>query len=505
MIWKALRPALFALIGVLGMSAVDAASAAEPLHDLGGTVWSSQGFGYVLEFRDPKGFVLHEVVSPLGSIRLTGGTQKSDGGSTAQLVSTESSDLADSGDALGTLRANNDELRWQRTGALDDIVFTRLAGRPVILDQVPDSSPRGVLEYFRRSVEAHHAFLQDRLDQLAIPAGLLPAGTTWDATALAAEKKLGTNTSRRELCNVMWRLLEPLGDVHTSLSDPKDEQCDYTGIHPQTYATMFPGTRAHDIDDNKLNEQIAKGFGITEKEFIDNRGLTSIANGQIRYGVIRDRPILYMRIVSFSDFAKGGFDAEMENLRQGLDQAAALYQRESLKAVILDLRYNDGGSDVLGIEIASRFNHSPYIAYIETARQDPNDPASYTPRQAMRVPVSESPGFRDAPVVILTSRLTISAGETITMAMMERSPGEQPVLRIGEPTQGVYADVISLPLPNGMVLGIPNERYLTTAGKNWEIHGIPPDIAVPVWAPADLEAGRDPALERAVQEIFRLL
>ncbi len=173
--------------------------------------------------------------------------------------------------------------------------------------------------------------------------------------------------------------------------------------------------------------------------------------------------------------------------------------------MIIDLRNNDGGSDALGIEIASRFNHSSYFGYVETARLDPDDPASYAPPQTMRVPVSERPGFRDAPVAILTGRLTISAGETFTMAMMERGPGERPVLRIGEPTQGVYADVLELQLPNGMVLGIPNERYLTSTGKNWEIHGIPPDIEVPVWAPADLEAGRDPALQRAVDEVFRIL
>jgi C-terminal processing protease CtpA/Prc len=54
------------------------------------------------------------------------------------------------------------------------------------------------------------------------------------------------------------------------------------------------------------------------------------------------------------------------------------------------------------------------------------------------------------------------------------------------------------------VLGIPNERYLTSTGKNWEIHGIPPNIEVPVWAAADVEAGRDPALQRAVEELLQL-
>ncbi len=506
MIWNALRTRLLPMIGLLGSLVVASGAPADPLGDLAGTFWSSRGFGYVLEFRHSDAFVLHEVVPPLGSIRLVAGSLRPDGGDLARLVSGKSSKIADRGEVLGALRTSDGELRLRRPGVLDEIVFTRLADRPRILDQAPDTSPQGVLEYFRRLVESHHAFLQERLDELAIPAGLLPSGTTWDATAAAAAENVGPHTTRRELCNVLWKLLEPLGDTHTSLSDPEDDRCDHEGWHPQTFSTMFPDVPIRKIDDDRIDERVDRAFKIASKEFVDDRGLTSIANENIEYGVIRGRPILYMRILSFSDFAEeGGFEAELENLRQGLDQAAALYEREALRAVILDLRYNGGGSDALGIEIASRFNHSPYIAWVETVRQDPDDSTSFTPPQTMQVPVSERPGFRDAPVVILTSRLTVSAGETFTMAMMERGPDEQPVLRIGEPTQGVYADVLNLLLPNGMVLGIPNERYLTSTGANWEIHGIPPNIEVPVWAPADLEADRDPALQRAVEEILRLM
>ncbi len=277
MIWKALRTKLLLVIGLLGPLVVAGGAPAAPFQDLGGTFWSSQGFGYVLEFDNPKTFVLYEVVSPLGSIRLTAGTLKSDGGATAQM---ESSGSADGGEVLGAIRASDGELRLRRTGGLEEIVFTRLAERPRILDQTPDASPQGVLEYFRRLMESHHAFLQQRLDELAIPAGLLPAGTTWDAIAIAAAKQVGPKTSRGQLCNVLWKLLEPLGDIHTSLSDPKNDQCGDSGIHPQTYATMFPNVPAHEVDEDKADERVAKAFKIVKDKFVDDRGLASIANGE---------------------------------------------------------------------------------------------------------------------------------------------------------------------------------------------------------------------------------
>ena len=53
-------------------------------------------------------------------------------------------------------------------------------------------------------------------------------------------------------------------------------------------------------------------------------------------------------------------------------------------------------------------------------------------------------------------------------------------------------------LPNGWQLGLPNELFLTEDGTSFDGPGIPPDIEVPVFRGVDLDAGLDPALERAM-------
>jgi C-terminal processing protease CtpA/Prc len=75
------------------------------------------------------------------------------------------------------------------------------------------------------------------------------------------------------------------------------------------------------------------------------------------------------------------------------------------------------------------------------------------------------------------------------------------VTRIGENTQGVFSDVLVRGLPNAWRFGLPNEVFRTADGRIFDITGIPPDIAVPVFADADVAAGRDPALERALVEL----
>ena len=130
---------------------------------------------------------------------------------------------------------------------------------------------------------------------------------------------------------------------------------------------------------------------------------------------------------------------------------------------------------------------------------DPVDRTRWTPGQPSVVRPSTRPGFK-GPVVELTGPLTISAGETMTQALMGRMPK---VVRIGESTQGVFSDILVRTLPNGWLFGLPNEVFRTPDGKTFDGQGIPPDIAVSVFADQDLAAGRDSGLERARTEIYR--
>jgi C-terminal processing protease CtpA/Prc len=108
---------------------------------------------------------------------------------------------------------------------------------------------------------------------------------------------------------------------------------------------------------------------------------------------------------------------------------------------------------------------------------------------------SSRPGFRGS-VVLLTGPDTVSAGETFTMALFGREPH---VTRIGQNTQGVFSDVLERKLPNGWAFWLPNEVYLTKNGKSFDGAGIPPEVTVPFFSHEDLLAGRDAALDKALQ------
>lgn len=111
----------------------------------------------------------------------------------------------------------------------------------------------------------------------------------------------------------------------------------------------------------------------------------------------------------------------------------------------------------------------------------------------MLVQPSPRPGFR-GPIVVLTGPVTLSAAEFFVLALAGRKP---PITRIGENTQGVFCDVLSRRLPNRWSFGLPNSVYLMADGRTFDVTGIPPDIAVPVFQDSDRQAGNDRVMEAA--------
>jgi C-terminal processing protease CtpA/Prc len=144
--------------------------------------------------------------------------------------------------------------------------------------------------------------------------------------------------------------------------------------------------------------------------------------------------------------------------------------------LIIDLRINGGGSDALGIHIAERLTDTPYLAYCERARNDPSDPARHTRPQPVYVTPARGPRHT-GPVAVLTGGSTFSAGETFPQALMDRP---RRTVRIGQPTQGVFSDVMTRKLPGGMSAWLPNEEFLTRSGRTFDGTGSAPHLTEPV-------------------------
>jgi C-terminal processing protease CtpA/Prc len=206
--------------------------------------------------------------------------------------------------------------------------------------------------------------------------------------------------------------------------------------------------------------------------------------------------IAYLRITAFYGYVNNGtFSESLGALDAALDEI--FRPARSWKGLVIDVRENHGGDDALGIALAARFTTSSYLAYKKAALENDGKHQHFTTPQAVQVEPASPPGFHGT-VILLTGPDTVSAGETLAMALMGREPH---ITRVGLNTQGVFSDVLDRSLPNGWHFRLPNEVYYTAEGKSFDGVGVPPDIAVPFFSAEDLQAGRDMALERSLQVI----
>ncbi|MFF4506405.1 S41 family peptidase [Streptomyces sp. NPDC001401] len=311
-------------------------------------------------------------------------------------------------------------------------------------------------------------------------------GIDWHAVRDRYRPLVHKDTTRSELFDVFSRMVAPLHDAHVAVQDGE-----------RVFAQGRPGT---EIPSDTLDARV--------KKFIVGRDLKGapyrrdFAAGRITYADLPDGGPGYLRISGFGGYTTadhGSYAANLAELDKALETVLTAECTRRLPGLIIDLRVNGGGSDALGIHIAERLTDRPYIAYAKRARNDPADPTRHTRPEPVPVTPAHAPRYT-GPVAVLTGGSTVSAGETFTQALMDR-PGR--TVRIGQPTQGVFSDVMARKLPDGMAAWLPNEEFLTHTGHTFDGTGIPPQITEPVFTKEEFTKNRDSAFDRAVSELGR--
>ena len=209
------------------------------------------------------------------------------------------------------------------------------------------------------------------------------------------------------------------------------------------------------------------------------------ANNRVFWGV-RDG-VGYLTVLTM-----GGFDPEddaaLAPLDAALDEAMAAFA--GTRAVIVDVSNNRGGYDAVSRRIAARFTDRPRTAYLKRARGEGLE------WQVIEARPSERARYL-GPVWLLTSDITVSAGETFTQ-MMRVLPN---VTHAGAATRGALSDQTPVTLGNGWRFAMPMEAYADPTGRLLEGRGLEPEVRLDLYPAADLDHGH----ARAVSALMRRL
>jgi C-terminal processing protease CtpA/Prc len=186
-------------------------------------------------------------------------------------------------------------------------------------------------------------------------------------------------------------------------------------------------------------------------------------NRKIAYGELPGK-IAYVVPITMGGYTPelteaDGANAHAKGAAAVLDALFAEFQQ--YRAIIIDLRFNQGGFDSVALAWAARIATQQTLALRKRAGK-----ADWT---AVSVTPSAKQGFH-GPVAVLVGNYTVSAGETAAQALMALPN----VMSIGQPTQGALSDAIPKVLPNGWRFTLSIESYATPDGTDLELRGVVP-------------------------------
>lgn len=273
------------------------------------------------------------------------------------------------------------------------------------------------------------------------------------------------NTSEEELWAIITNMLEHLDDSHVTLYNSDESKFFKSGY--------------------SLNEQSIKEFSkeLITTTYLDYR-TEMVTEDNLSYGKIKNKDIGYIYLG-----AEGGTNpAKIDDIIDVL---------KNHKAIIFDVRQNTGGDDRYAKRIAGVFADGESIIYSVQTRNGINH-NDFDDKKYHSTEKSGDEQFLK-PVILLTDRRTISAGEIFCLHMKSFNH----ITQIGDTTAGDFATLGNRSfLPNSWNFKYPVQLFLRPNGDYLDGNGgNVPDIFIKN-SEADIISNEDKVIEKAIQYLF---
>lgn len=315
-----------------------------------------------------------------------------------------------------------------------------------LFSEQPSNDPEAIFENLWTTFQQEYAPFEER-------------NVDWELEYSRFRPLVNSTSSDEELFAIISDLLETLDDGHVSLTAPGKE-------------IYF----ANRIRREKIED------GLFDLEVIQNNYLENIRTDEDQnyvYGKIKNENIGYIF-----------FDNVGNNFFQMND---FLNKFENADGLIIDLRHNQGGDFTFAFsEIGRLTDQRRFVFKSKTKNGVGAD--DFTPWFDWFL--DPSGDYLDIPIVVLTDRYTISAGERAVMAFMTIPNA----ITLGDTTNGAHGTMIGRELANGWFYSLVPQKVELFDGKTYEGIGLAPDVYFKNKL-EDVVQGKDETLEMAVGRI----
>ena len=346
------------------------------------------------------------------------------------------------------------KLRVEISDIINDVTALKRDELPSQCLQGRPAGPRETYDVFWQTLATYYPFFDLH-------------GVDWDARRATALADIGESYDPAVLVGALKESLSGIEDRHVNLITPEG---DYT---PKVAAAWDKDARDF--------WQVSDSYLVSARQIVETGG--------IRHGWL-DGDIAYMAF-HHMETEPSLADQQVDEAQRIVAGLAAVYA--NAKGVIIDNRFNNGGSDAVALIYAGLFSGEDWSAGTKVTQIAPGQ---FTP--PVDVIARASPSPLSVPVVVMNSRETVSAGEVFALALRELAQ----VRLIGENTNGSLSDMMVRDLPNGWQFTLSHQVYRDPKGDIFEGTGIPPHETY-TFDVAGFSEGRDTLLERALAMVSR--
>jgi hypothetical protein len=294
------------------------------------------------------------------------------------------------------------------------------------------------LEALRKLLEGNYSYYDRRV-------------ASWDDLFRANEPKILAAATTREWASAVSTMLGATEDIH---------------LHLRLGDETFPGGKRA-VDPLYREKLLAQYLMIQPVGGSCRRGRT-------------DDGIGYVMIGAWSDAS------DVDALEQ------ALPGLRDCKAVVVDVRPNCGGDELLARRIAAWFVDGERVYGKDRYRTGPGKDGFGPVVERKISGNADADKHLAMPVAVLTSRYVMSSNESFVLMMRQAKD----CTVVGQKTYGSSGNPKPHELPNGVTIVLPSWQDLRPDGTCFEGEGLAPDVEVAA-EPKDFEQ-RDPILERAL-------
>lgn len=315
--------------------------------------------------------------------------------------------------------------------------------------------------------------------------------------------KINNQTSNEELAKIIRDMMNPLEDARAFLKSKETDTIDIFVVFPE-WAREPIKNALNLIEENvalgkwegaqgKVAEVLDETFNdflpVIKQQYLRSKFKTK-CNGMVFYGMVNETVgyVYLARVFNYASDVKHDSFKAIEIFNQAFDEI--IDELNSVKNIILDIRFCLGGDDSIGLAVTERFSDKKRIVLAKKAK----GAEGLSPPREFFVDPEGKTTFTDKKVFVLTSGVTISGGENLAI-MMNALPN---TTFIGEPGPVILSDTISRHLPNGWQSFLPMEIFYSHDGKAYETQTFPIDVKVALNRET-FKKQKDDILEKAIE------